>query len=125
MDDRPTGEDEPPSRPTTPYEQTVRRLGERLIAAQRTVRVLDAVHWDAGVEEAFVARGGRELPPVTADTYAARPLRFDPAAKAHEFRSIERDCLRLLGRADPAGALLRRRCRQYRGAVALLASRGM
>ena len=45
-----------PLRPFTPYEQTVRRLGGRLIAAQRPVRVLDAVQWDAGIEDAFLSR---------------------------------------------------------------------
>jgi uncharacterized protein (TIGR02421 family) len=124
MDDLPMGDAEPPSRPLTPFEQTIRDLGDRLVAAQRPIRVLDGIQWDARVEHAFLSHDGRELPPVTADTYAARPLRFDPAAKADEFRAIERDCLRKLGRDEPLGRLLRRRCRQYRGAVAMLARRG-
>ena len=70
-----------------------------------------------------VAAGG-ELPLVTADTYQSRPLRFDPTDKANEFRAIERDCFGGLGQDDPVGTLLRRRCQQYRSAVALLACRG-
>ena len=124
MNDRPPGDDEPPSRKLTPHQQTVRDLGDRLIAAQRPVRVLDAVQWGHAIEHAFLASGGRELPPVAADSYAARPLRFDPAAKAREFLAIEWDCIRRLGRDDPLGRLVRRRCRQYRGAVAMLARRG-
>jgi uncharacterized protein (TIGR02421 family) len=124
MEDLLNGDDDPPSRPLSPYEQTVRQLSDRLVEAQRAVRVLDAVQWDGQIEQVFFANGGRELPPVTAETYAARPLRFNPAQKAQDFRSIERDCVRRLGRDDPASVLLRRRCRQYRRAVAMLANRG-
>jgi uncharacterized protein (TIGR02421 family) len=124
MDDLLKGDDDPPSRPLSPYEQTVRHLSDRLVEAQRAVRVLDAVQWDGQIEHVFFAKGERELPPVTAETYAARPLRFDPGEKSRELRTIERDCRRLLGRDDPASVLLRRRCRQYRRAVAMLVSRG-
>jgi uncharacterized protein (TIGR02421 family) len=124
MDNKPMGDDEPPSRLVTPYEIAARELGDRLTAAQRPVRVLDAVRWDADVAHAFLARGGREPPPVTAAYYAARPLGFDPVAKAQELRAIERDCHSRLGRHDPLGRLIRHRCRQCRGAVAMLARRG-
>jgi uncharacterized protein (TIGR02421 family) len=102
----------------------VRDLGERLIAAQRPIRVLDAVHWDTSVERAYFAAGGRELPPVSRDYYGGRPLRFDPAEKTREFLAIEADVRRLLGRDDPAARLLSRRCREYRHAVELLDQRG-
>src|SRR5207253_3592565 len=73
--------DDPGPRPLSPHEQTIRCLSDRLAAAQRPLRILPAVRWPASVEVAFFAAGGRELPPVTADTYYAAPLPFDPAAK--------------------------------------------
>src|SRR5262249_61487725 len=74
MEHHDPGEPDPPSRPRTSYEQAVRALGARLLAAQRPIRILEAVHWDAAVEEAFLSRGGREPPPVTPDYYTNRPL---------------------------------------------------
>src|SRR5262245_5074113 len=91
------------------YETAVRHLSDRLAAAQRPLRVLDAVRWGGDVEGAFFAAGGSRLPPVTRDYYSARPLPFDPGAKRHELRELERDARRRLGPADPAGRILIRR----------------
>jgi uncharacterized protein (TIGR02421 family) len=124
MDTAPAGGDDPPSRPHSSHSETVRSLGERLYAAQRPVRVLDAIRWDAATESAFLANGGREPPPVSADYYHSKPLGFDPAAKLQELRAIVRDTLRRLGRETPVGRLVRRRCRQCRAAVELLTRRG-
>jgi uncharacterized protein (TIGR02421 family) len=124
MDTAPAGGDDPPSRPHSSQPKTVRSLGEWLYTAQRPVRVLDAVRWDAAIEHTFLAHGGREPPAVTADYYHRKPLGFDPAAKCQELRAIERDALRRLGREDPVGRLLRRRCCQCRAAVELLTRRG-
>ena len=54
-------------RPLSPYESMVRTLSDRLVEAQRPIRILDAIKWDDDVERAFFARGGRELPSVTRD----------------------------------------------------------
>jgi hypothetical protein len=61
-------------------ERTIRELSDRLVDAQRPIRILDAIKWDAGVEAAFFADGCRTEPRVDADWYAARPLGFDPVA---------------------------------------------
>ncbi len=108
----------------TPHEQTVRALGDRLVEAQRPIRILDAVRWDDGVERAFFARGGRELPPVSPDYYRRRPLAFDPPMKLQELTAIESDVARLLGRDDPAGRIMTRMCGEYREAVHLITQRG-
>jgi len=42
------------------YGRTVRELSDRIVTAQKPIRVLDAIKWDAGVEEAFFAAGGKE-----------------------------------------------------------------
>jgi uncharacterized protein (TIGR02421 family) len=106
------------------YQQALRALSDRLVEAQRPIRVLDAVTWSEDVERAFFARGGRELPPVTADYYRTRPLRFDANAKIDELNAIERDVLRRLGESDAPGQILARMCREYRAVVWMLARRG-
>src|SRR5439155_19758736 len=115
--------DEPDPRLLTAHERTIRSLSDRLVAAQRPIRVLAAIHWPAAVETAFFASGARELPPVTPDTYAASHLPFNPAEKTGELLGIERDIDARLGR-HPAGDLLRRRCEEYGEVVGLLTARG-
>lgn len=108
----------------TDYAATVHRLSERLVEAQRPMRILDAIQWDESIERTFFAAQARSLPPVTRDYYLSRPLRFDPDQKDHEFRLIERDVRRQLGELDVAGRLLTRRCAEYREVVRMLRQRG-
>jgi uncharacterized protein (TIGR02421 family) len=117
-------EPDPTRRRPSPYEHTVRSLSDRIVAAHRPIRILDAVRWDHTVATAFFAAGGREPPPVTADYYRSRPLRFDPTAKLAELRTLEREVADRLGRGDTAGDLLRRRCEEAREVVGVLTSRG-
>ena len=65
-------------RPLNAYESLVRALSDRLVEAQRPIRVLDAIKWDEEVERTFFERGCRELPAITRDYYLSRPLPFDP-----------------------------------------------
>jgi uncharacterized protein (TIGR02421 family) len=115
-----------PARPEerTGRPETIRRLGERLVSAQRPLRLLEAIRWDEDVERAFFASGCRYLPRVDLAYYRARPLPFDLAAKRRELHELERDVERRLGPDDAAGQLLLGRCRQYLGVVDLLEARG-
>jgi uncharacterized protein (TIGR02421 family) len=115
--------DEPDSRSQPSQEHVLRSLSDRLVAAQRPLRVLPAIHWPASVEQAFFSAGGRELPQVTSETYANSQLPFDPASKTEELLAVQRDIEIRLGR-HPAGELLRRRCEEYRDVVGLLTARG-
>jgi uncharacterized protein (TIGR02421 family) len=112
------------ARNLTPHEATVRRLSDRLVDAQRPIRVLDAVKWDDGVEKDFFASGCRRLPAVTRDFYRKRPLPFDPDHKRQELLGIERDVRRQLGADHAAGRILLRMCAEYREVVDLLVYRG-
>ena len=56
------------------YRQTLRDLSDRIVAAQKPIRILDHIKWDASIYEQFVKDGGRELPRVDDAYYAARPL---------------------------------------------------
>src|SRR5438270_6558117 len=113
-----------PRRPLNPYETTVRTLSDRLVEAQRPIRILDAIKWDDDVERAFFAQAARELPAVTRDYYLGRPLPFDPEQKLHEFHAIERDIRRQLGEYNAPGQIMSRMCEEYRDVVHLLTHRG-
>jgi uncharacterized protein (TIGR02421 family) len=102
----------------------IRSLSDRLVEAQRPLRILEAVKWDQSVERAFFASGCRRLPPVTQDYYNSRPLPFDPGPKREEFRQLERDVRRRLGTSHPAGRIMARMCGEYRRVIDLLENRG-
>jgi uncharacterized protein (TIGR02421 family) len=111
-------------RPLSAYESMIRTLSDRLVEAQRPIRILDAIKWDEEVERAFFHHGCREMPPVSADYYTARPLPFDPDQKRLEFRTLERDVRRCLGRYNAAGQIMLRMCQEYREVIELLVHRG-
>ena len=64
----------------------VQELSQRLVDAQRTIRILDSIKWDDSIKQAFFQKKGRELPQVTLDYYQKKPLPFDTKAKQEEFR---------------------------------------
>lgn len=113
-----------PQRALSAYESMVRALSDRLVEAQRPIRILDAIKWDESIEHAFFEKGCKELPPVTREYYQSRPLPFDPEPKYHEFHTIERDIRRQLGEYNTAGRIMARMCEEYREVVRLLSSRG-
>lgn len=111
-------------RPLSSYESLVRCLSDRLVEAQRPIRILDAIKWDDDVERAFFSKSARELPPVTREYYGTRPLPFDPEAKLHELHTIERDIRRQLGEFNAPGQIMSRMCQEYREVVHMLTHRG-
>jgi uncharacterized protein (TIGR02421 family) len=120
----PTGQEAPTDPLSRPDADRVRELSDRLVSAQRVIRVLDAVAWDDSVESAFFANGEHNLPSVDRSYYRNRPLPFDPAAKRRELLGIERDTNRRLGPNHPAGRILTRMCVQYRSVIEMLVVRG-
>src|SRR5579862_2413792 len=99
------------TRSLSPYEAQVRALSDRLVEAQRPIRILDAIKWDDDVEKAFFAAGCRQLPAVTRDYYSRRPLSFIPESKRQELLGIERDVRRQVGESHAAGRIMMRMCR--------------
>ncbi len=106
------------------YKQTIRDLSDRIVEAQRPIRILDAIKWDSSVEQAFFDSGCSELPLVDAAYYGNKPPGFDPAAKRKELHDIERDITRSLGQYNPVGLIMTRMCREYRMVVRMIEARG-
>lgn len=108
-----------------PYHQTVRELSDRLVEAQRPIRILDAIKWDNSVQEAFFAANCKEPPPVDRAYYEQRPIGFDPVDKRREFQELAKDVQRKLGTFNPVGVILKRMCREYETVVRMLECRGL
>lgn len=108
----------------TPEQQTIRELSERIVKAQKPVRILDAIKWDQHITAEFFKKKGKELPAVNKDYYARHPLPYDPENKMLEFYDIERDIKRVLGDYSGVGGIMTRMCREYRETIRMLESRG-
>ena len=80
------------------YLDQVKTLSDRIVAAQKPIRVLDAISWDDKIKQEFIDNKCRKPPAIDADYYLQnRPLNFDPLEKKREFNEIERDLTRKLG----------------------------
>ena len=108
----------------TTYKEKIKRLSERLVEAQKPIRILDAIKWDAQVEADLRKHHYRQMPKVDAEYYAKLPLGYDPEAKIEEFADIARDIKTALGESDPLCGLLQSNAEQYMDVVRMLQSRG-
>lgn len=106
------------------YLTEVKSLSDRIVEAQKPIRVLDAIKWDDSIKQEFLASGCTELPKINREYYLNRPLSFDPDQKRAEFHEIERDLVRRLGQLNPLSVIMRRICREYQDVVYMLEDRG-
>jgi uncharacterized protein (TIGR02421 family) len=110
----------PTAGPWRSYKEILAALAQRVLDAQRPIRILQSLRWEADVEEQFFRDRQRSLPKVT---YAA-DLGFDPETKIREIEGILRDVERDLGPADRLGGILRATAEEYRESVKMLTARG-
>lgn len=113
-----------PSSPWLSYKEHVARLAGRIVEAQRPIRILNAIKWEAPHEERFFKSRFKELPVIGAEAYANVELGFDPRSKAEEFEEIARDVEEVLGPDDDIGRILLSTSLEYRDVVRMLAARG-
>lgn len=106
------------------YKEKIKTYSERIVAAQKPIRVLDAIKWPAGVEEALRKSKFRELPHVGPEAYENSSLGFDPERKKAELVEIANDIQRDLGEGDALGKILREICQEYCDVVEMLEARG-
>lgn len=104
--------------------QQIRRLSDRLVEAQRTLRILEPIHWPPEIEAQFFASNCRELPRMRREVYDRHPLPFHSRSKTKELRELEGDIRFQLGHANACSQMMVQRCQDYRQVVELLAGRG-
>jgi uncharacterized protein (TIGR02421 family) len=109
---------------TDSYRQTIRDLSDRLVAAQRPIRVLSAINWDDDIKRQFFDDRFKEQPRVDAAYYQGRPLKLDPQTTRDELRQIEAEINSKLGPASSAGALMRFMAQQFSMTVDMIEARG-
>lgn len=108
----------------TPYERMIRELSDRIVEAQKPIRILNSLKWDQHIQKYFFDHKCKKLPPIDAAYYQKNSLNFDPEAKTAEFYDIELDIRRKLGQFSGIGGLMRRMCREYREVIRMLLARG-
>jgi uncharacterized protein (TIGR02421 family) len=107
------------------YQQVIHELSERIVAAQKPIRILDALKWDAEVQQKFFKSKFKKLPDVSAEYYANKnPLQFDPQKKMEEFYEIDRSIRKTLGQYSGVGSIMQRMCHEYTRVIQMLIARG-
>ena len=106
------------------YRHTLRQLSDRIVEAQRPIRILDSIKWDSEIQTAFFDKKCKALPPVDADYYKKNNFSFDLEKKREEFQHLERDINRQVGQFSSVGSIMLRMCREYRDVLHLLNARG-
>lgn len=109
---------------TDSYRQTIRELSDRLVAAQRPIRVLTAINWDDDIKRQFFEAGFKEQPRVDETYYKRKELKLDPTATREELRHIEAEVNSKLGPTSSAGALMRFMAQQFSLTVDMIEARG-
>jgi uncharacterized protein (TIGR02421 family) len=100
------------------------QLSERLIKAQKPIRILDAIKWPEQVKYDFFKNNAKILPNIDKDYYESFPLPFDVEQKIDEFYGIIHDSRNLLGQYSTINSLIEQRALDYIEAVRMLDARG-
>ena len=114
----------PAAGPWRSYKEVVASLAERIVEAQRPIRVLQALRWDDDVEHQFLRSKPRELPKIDVAFYERLELGFNAKDKEREFEQIARDIDHDLGEDDAVGHIMMKTALEYRDVVRMLAARG-
>jgi uncharacterized protein (TIGR02421 family) len=108
----------------TTYKEKIKRLSQRIVEAQRPIRILDAVKWDATIEAELKRSKFKSIPKIGPDYYKKSELGFDTGLKLEELATLAKDIDATLGVADPLGQLMKTITEQYMDVVQLLLNRG-
>ncbi len=104
--------------------EKVKRLSERIVEAQRPIRILDAIKWEPWVEEKLKKSKYKDIPKLGPEYYEKLELGYDPRAKIDELREIITQVDLDLGSDDALGGLLKVTAEQYIDVVRMLTQRG-
>ncbi|MBL9025916.1 MAG: DUF1704 domain-containing protein [Myxococcales bacterium] len=106
--------------PWRSYKEVLARLAQRLLDAQRPIRILNALRWPQAAEESFLKSRARELPSIEYDA----DLGFDPEAKKAELVELAKDIDKELGQKDELARILKDSVEDFQRVVVMLESRG-
>jgi len=104
--------------------EKVKRLSERIVDAQKPIRILDAIKWEPWVEEKLKKSKFKDVPKLGPDYYQKIELGYDPKLKIDELRDIITDIDLDLGRDDELGGLLKEIVGEYIEVVRMITQRG-
>lgn len=104
--------------------EVIKEISNRLVEAQRKIRILDSIKWDDTIEQDFFKNKTQKLPAVNRAYYLNKPMPFDVKEKQEEFRLILRDTINHLGQYSPVTRLIKRQCEEYSRATQMLDARG-
>lgn len=109
----------------TDYQKVIRELSDKIVSAQKPIRILDALKWDGDIQKQFFKNKCKKQPQVDTEYYLTKnPLSFDPIQKIQEFQEIERSIRRKLGQYSGVGSIMQRMCHEYARVVEMLLVRG-
>jgi uncharacterized protein (TIGR02421 family) len=108
----------------TTYKEKIKRLSQRIVDAQKPIRILDAIKWDSSIEVELRKSKFKHMPKVGAEYYSKFPLSFDTARKIEDLREIVRDVDLTLGEGDAVGGLLKKIALEYITVIEMLLARG-
>lgn len=108
----------------TTYKEKIKRLSQRVVEAQKPIRILDAIKWDPSIEQTLKKGKFKHMPKVGKDYYSKIELGFDPGKKLDELNDIISDIDLTLGKEDALGKLLAEISAQYIDVVEMLLARG-
>ena len=113
-----------PEGPWRSYKEKIAILADRILDAQKPIRILNALKWEPPVWEGFRKSRFRELPRVDAESYQKVELGFDPVSRARDFQGLADDVRLWLGADDAIARILRETCLEYRDVCHMLGVRG-
>ncbi len=108
----------------TTYKEKIRRLSQRIVDAQKPIRILDAIKWDPSIEQDLRKSHFKHMPKVGPEYYAKIDLGFDPQKKLDELGDIAKDIEASLGPDDSIAKLLKAITTEYILVVEMLLARG-
>lgn len=107
------------------YQKVIHELSERVVMAQKPIRILDSLKWDKEIQTQFFKNKCKKLPEIDAEYYSQKnPLSFDPFKKIQEFQEIDRSIRRTLGQYSGVGSIMSRMCHEYIRVIEMLMWRG-
>jgi uncharacterized protein (TIGR02421 family) len=106
------------------YKEKLKQHSERLVEAQKQIRILEAIKWDSKILEDVRKSKYKELPKVYGDFYDKIPFPFDPEKRIQELGDVCQGISADIGSEDPIGKILLSSAREYQDLVRMLQNRG-